>query len=239
MARLAVNIDHVATLREARKTNVPDPVMAAGIAEMAGAECIICHLREDRRHINDRDLKLLRQVIKTRLNMEMAAVKEMVEIARDLKPDMVTLVPERRQELTTEGGLDVKANPDYYAGVVERLADKGIRVSFFVDPDPSQIEAAHRIGADIVEIHTGHYSEAVSKHEAEERFKRISSAVEASVDLKLGISAGHGLNYYNIKRFRFLPQIEEYSIGHSIMARAIFVGLDQAVREMIDLIKGF
>jgi pyridoxine 5-phosphate synthase len=239
MARLAVNIDHVATLREARKTNVPDPVMAAGIAEMAGAECIICHLREDRRHINDRDLKLLRQVIKTRLNMEMAAVKEMVEIARDVKPDIVTLVPERRQELTTEGGLDVKANPDYYAGVVERLADKGIRVSFFVDPDPSQIEAAHRIGADIVEIHTGHYSEAVSEHEAEERFKRISSAVEASVDLKLGISAGHGLNYYNIKRFRFLPQIEEYSIGHSIMARAIFVGLDQAVREMIDLIKGF
>jgi pyridoxine 5-phosphate synthase len=239
MARLAVNIDHVATLREARKTNVPDPVMAAGIAEMAGAECIICHLREDRRHINDRDLKLLRQVIKTRLNMEMAAVKEMVEIARDVKPDMVTLVPERRQELTTEGGLDVKANPDYYAGVVESLADRGIRVSFFVDPDPSQIEAAHRIGADIVEIHTGHYSEAVSEYEAEERIKRISFAVDASADLKLGISAGHGLNYYNIKRFRFLPQIEEYSIGHSIMARAIFVGLDQAVREMIDLIKGF
>jgi pyridoxine 5-phosphate synthase len=239
MARLAVNIDHVATLREARKTNVPDPVMAAGIAEMAGAECIICHLREDRRHINDRDLRLLRQVIKTRLNMEMAAVEEMVEIAREIKPDMVTLVPERRQELTTEGGLDVKANPDYYAGVVERLADKGIRVSFFVDPDPSQIQAAHRAGADIVEIHTGHYSEAASEEEAEERIKRISSAVEASADLKLGISAGHGLNYYNIKRFSFLPRIEEYSIGHSIMARAIFVGLDQAVREMIDLIKGF
>jgi pyridoxine 5-phosphate synthase len=239
MARLAVNIDHVATLREARKINVPDPIMAAGLAEMAGAECIICHLREDRRHINDRDLKLLRQVIKTRLNMEMAAVKEMVEIARDLKPDMVTLVPERRQELTTEGGLDVKANPDYYAGVVERLSDRGIRVSFFVDPEPAQIEAAHRAGADIVEIHTGHYSEAVSEQEAEERFKRISSAVEASADLKLGISAGHGLNYYNIKRFRFLPGIEEYSIGHSIMARAIFVGLDRAVREMFDLIKDF
>jgi pyridoxine 5-phosphate synthase len=239
MARLAVNIDHVATLREARKTNVPDPVLAAGIAEMAGAECIICHLREDRRHINDRDLKLLRQVIKTRLNMEMAAVEEMVEIAREVKPDMVTLVPEKRQELTTEGGLDVKAKPDYYARVVERLADRGIRVSFFVDPDPSQIQAAHSAGADIIEIHTGHYSEALSEDETEERIRRISAAVEASADLKLGISAGHGLNYYNIKRFRFLPQIEEYSIGHSIMARAVFVGLDQAVREMIDLIKGF
>lgn len=239
MARLAVNIDHVATLREARKTNVPDPVMAAGIAEMAGAECIICHLREDRRHINDRDLMLLKQVIKTRLNMEMAAVDEMVKIARDLRPDMVTLVPERRQELTTEGGLNVKANPSYYAKVVEGLAEKGIRVSFFVDPDPSQIEAAHKVGADIIEIHTGHFSEAASEPEAEERFQRIASAVEASADLRLGISAGHGLNYYNIKRFRFLPQIEEYSIGHSIMARAIFVGLDRAVREMIDLIKGF
>lgn len=239
MARLAVNIDHVATLREARKTNVPDPVMAAGIAEMAGAECIICHLREDRRHINDRDLALLRKVIKTRLNMEMAAVDEMVKIARDVKPDMVTLVPERRQELTTEGGLDVRANPGCYAKVVERLADKGIKVSFFVDPDPSQIEAAHKIGADIVEIHTGHYSEALSEQEAGERFQRISAAVEASADLKLGISAGHGLNYYNIKRFKFLPQIEEYSIGHSIVTRAIFVGLDKAVREMIELVKGF
>jgi pyridoxine 5-phosphate synthase len=148
MARLAVNIDHVATLREARKTNVPDPVIAAGIAEMAGAECIICHLREDRRHINDRDLRLLRQVIKTRLNMEMAAVDEMVKIARDVKPDMVTLVPERRAELTTEGGLDVKANPGYYAKVVEQLNEKGIQVSLFVDPDPIQIEAAHNIGRD-------------------------------------------------------------------------------------------
>jgi len=239
MARLAVNIDHVATLREARKINVPDPVMAAGIAEMAGAECIICHLREDRRHINDRDLALLRQVIKTRLNMEMAAVDEMVKIAGDIMPDMVTLVPEKRQELTTEGGLDVKANPDYYAKVVERLVAKGIRVSFFVDPDTSQIEAAHKAGADIVEIHTGHYSEAVSEQEEEERFRRIAAAVEASADLKLGISAGHGLDYYNIKRFRFLPRIQEYSIGHSIMARAIIVGLDRAVRDMIELIKGF
>jgi pyridoxine 5-phosphate synthase len=239
MARLAVNIDHVATLREARKINVPDPVYAASIAEMAGAECIICHLREDRRHINDRDLRLLRQVVKTRLNMEMAAVDEMINIAREVKPDMVTLVPERRQELTTEGGLNVKANPAHYARVVEQLAEKGIKVSFFVDPDPDQIEAAHSVGADIVEIHTGHYSEACSEEEAEERFKRITKAVEASADMKLSISAGHGLDYFNVKRFRFLPQIEEYSIGHSIMARAIFTGLDQAVREMIELVKGF
>lgn len=239
MARLAVNIDHIATLREARKINVPDPVMAAGIAEMAGAECIICHLREDRRHINDRDLTLLRQVVKTRLNMEMAAVDEMVEIARVVKPDMVTLVPEKRQELTTEGGLDIKANPGHYEKVVERLAEKGIKVSFFVDPDQSQIEAAHKVGGDIVEIHTGHYSEALSEQDAEKRFQRIAIAVEASIDLKLGISAGHGLNYYNIKRFKFLPQVEEYSIGHSIMARAIFVGLDKAVRDMIELIKEF
>jgi pyridoxine 5-phosphate synthase len=239
MARLAVNIDHVATLREARKINVPDPVYAASIAEMAGAECIICHLREDRRHINDRDLRLLRQVVKTRLNMEMAAVDEMVNIARELKPDLVTLVPEKRQELTTEGGLNVKANPAYYAKVVEQLVEKGIKVSFFVDPDPEQIETAHGIGAEIVEIHTGHYSEARSEEEAEERFERIIKAVDASADLKLSVSAGHGLDYFNVKRFRFLPQIEEYSIGHSIMARAIFTGLDQAVREMIELIKGF
>lgn len=239
MARLALNIDHVATIREARKIDVPDPVMAAGIAELAGADCIICHLREDRRHINDRDLNLLRQVIKTRLNMEMAAVEEMIEIARDVRPDLVTLVPEKREELTTEGGLDVKSRPGYYGKAVERLAAKGIKVSLFVDPDPAQIEAAHNIGADIVEIHTGHYSEARSEEEAQERFKRIAAAVEASVDLKLGISAGHGLNYSNIKRFGFLPQIEEYSIGHSIIARAVFTGLDRAVREMIDLIKGF
>ncbi len=239
MARLAVNVDHVATVREARGISEPDPVIAAGIAEMAGADCIICHLREDRRHINDRDLKLLRQTVKTRLNMEMAAVEEMVEIARDVGPDLVTLVPEKREELTTEGGLDVKSNPDHYKRVVERLLEKGIRTSFFVDPDPSQIEMAHRVGGDIVEIHTGHYSEAKTESEADERFERIVKAVEASSDLKLGISAGHGLNYFNVKRFRFLPQIEEYSIGHSIIARAVLVGLERAVKEMMALVRDF
>lgn len=239
MARLAVNIDHIATVREARGADEPDPVLAAGVAELAGADCIICHLREDRRHINDRDLALLRQTVKTRLNMEMAAVEEMIEIARDLRPYMVTLVPEKREELTTEGGLDVKSNPDYYGKVVERIAERGIKVSLFVDPDPSQIEIAHRVGANIVEIHTGHYSEARIREDADSQFERIARAVEASADLKLGISAGHGLNYVNVKRFRFLPQIEEYSIGHSIVARAMLVGLERAVREMIEIVRGF
>ncbi|MFC1533409.1 pyridoxine 5'-phosphate synthase [Thermodesulfobacteriota bacterium] len=239
MARLAVNVDHIATVREARGINEPDPVLAACIAELAGADCIICHLREDRRHIKDRDLTLLRQTVKTRLNLEMAAVEEMIGIARDIGPDLVTLVPEKREELTTEGGLDVKSNPDHYKSVVERLVERGIKVSFFIDPDPSQIEIAHKIGGDIVEIHTGHYSEAKSEPEAENRFERIVKAVEASADLKLGISAGHGLNYINVKRFKFLPQIEEYSIGHSIVSRAVLVGFDRAVKEMIELIKDF
>jgi len=237
MARLAVNIDHVATVREARGIDEPEPVLAAGIAELAGAETIICHLREDRRHINDRDLHLLRQMVKTKLNMEMAAVEEMIEIARKIKPDVSTLVPERREELTTEGGLDVKSNPEQYKTVVERLKSEGIKVSLFIDPDPAQIEIANQIGADVVELHTGHYSEARSESEAEERFERIIKAVEISDKLKLGISAGHGLNYVNIKRFKSLPQIEEYSIGHSIVARAVLLGFEMAVREMLALVK--
>ena len=239
MARLAVNVDHVATVREARGIDEPEPVLAAGIAELAGAETIICHLREDRRHINDRDLHLLRQMVKTKLNMEMAAVEEMIEIARKIKPDISTLVPERREELTTEGGLDVKSNPEQYKTVVERLKSEGIEVSLFIDPDPAQIEIANQIGADIVEIHTGHYSEARSESEAEERFERIIKAVEISDKLKLGISAGHGLNYVNIKRFKSLPQVEEYSIGHSIVARAVLAGFEKAVREMLALVKDF
>jgi pyridoxine 5-phosphate synthase len=239
MAKLAVNVDHVATIREARGIDYPDPVFAAGLAEMAGAECIICHLREDRRHINDRDLRLLKEMVKTRLNMEMAAVDEMVNIALDIKPDFVTLVPERRAELTTEGGLDVISNPDQYRKVVDRLKDKGIMVSFFVDPEPAQIEMARRVGGDIIEIHTGHYSEAKNELEAEKRFKRIVKAVETAHGLELGISAGHGLNYTNIKRFRVLPQVDEYSIGHVIVSKAIYVGFEKAVKEMIEIVKGF
>ena len=239
MARLAVNVDHVATIRQARGINEPDPVLAAGIAELAGAEGIICHLREDRRHINDRDLSLLRQTVKTKLNLEMAAVEEMVRIARDIGPELVTLVPERREELTTEGGLDVNSNPDLYKKVVGELNEKGIRVSFFVDPDPVQIEVAGKVGGDVVEIHTGHYSEARTESEAEERFLRIAQAVEIADELDLGISAGHGLNYVNVKRFEVLPQIEEYSIGHSIVARAVYVGFERAVREMVNLVECF
>lgn len=239
MARLAVNVDHIATIREARGIDQPDPVLAAGIAELAGAEGIICHLREDRRHIHDRDLRLLRRTVKTRLNMEMAAVDEMIEIAREIQPDLITLVPERRQELTTEGGLDVLADPDRYRRVVERVREKGIQVSFFVDPEPSQIEAARSAGGDIVEIHTGHYAEARSDEEAEERFGRIARAVESASDMDLRLSAGHGLDYVNVKRFRALPRIEEYSIGHSIVSRAVLVGMERAVREMIDLVKAF
>jgi len=239
MARLAVNIDHVATIRQARGIDEPDPVLAAGIAELAGADGIICHLREDRRHINDRDLNILRRTVKTKLNLEMAAVDEMVDIARSVLPDVATLVPERREELTTEGGLDVKSNPDQYGKVIQRLKEKDILVSLFIDPDPGQIEVAHKVGADIVEIHTGHYSEARSDSEAEERFVRIKEAVSLSSELKLGVSAGHGLNYVNIKRFKVLPQVEEYSIGHSIVTRAVFVGIERAVREMIALVKDF
>lgn len=239
MARLAVNVDHIATVRQARGIDEPDPVLAAGFAELAGAEGIICHLREDRRHINDRDFRLLRETVKTRLNMEMAAVDEMVEIALATKPDLVTLVPEKRQELTTEGGLDVRAQPDHYKTTVDRLRGGGIQVSFFVDPDPEQIRESYRCGADIVEIHTGHYAEARSESEAVERFGRVVNAVESVSDLSLGISAGHGLNYVNIKRFSALPQIEEYSIGHSIVARAVLIGFERAVREMVALVKDF
>jgi pyridoxine 5-phosphate synthase len=239
MARLAVNIDHVATLRQARGIHEPDPVLAAGIAELAGAEGIICHLREDRRHIQDRDLHLLREVVKTRLNLEMAAVPEMVRIAKAAKPDLVTLVPEKREELTTEGGLDVKSRPDHYKKVIRQLKEKDIHVSLFLDPDPEQIEIGHRIGADVVEIHTGHYAEARTESEMLRQFDRISKAAGQAFNLELGLSAGHGLNYVNIKRFKAITRIEEYSIGHSIVSRSVYVGFEQAVREMIELIKDF
>jgi pyridoxine 5-phosphate synthase len=239
MARLAVNVDHVATLRQARRINEPEPVLAALTAELAGAEGIICHLREDRSHIQDRDLHLLRQVVKTKLNLEMAAVKEMTAIALEVKPDLVTLVPEKREELTTEGGLDIRAQPSHYEPVIRFLQANHIRVSLFIDPDPEQIQTAARIGADVIEIHTGHYAEAHTEAEAAERFLRIARAVEEAGRRQLGISAGHGLNYVNIKRFKALPQVEEYSIGHSIIARAVMVGMEKAVREMVELVKGF
>jgi len=239
MARLAVNVDHVATIRQARGIHEPDPVLAAGMAELAGAVGIICHLREDRRHIQDRDLRLLRETVKTRLNLEMAAVTEMVRIARAVKPDLVTLVPEKREELTTEGGLDVKSKPDHYKKVIKQLKEKGIHVSLFLDPDPEQIETGHRIGADVIEIHTGHYAEAAREPEILRQFDRVAAAAEMACSLDLGVSAGHGLNYVNIKRFKTVPKIEEYSIGHSIVSRAVFVGMERAVREMVEMVKEF
>ncbi|MEW6187411.1 MAG: pyridoxine 5'-phosphate synthase [Thermodesulfobacteriota bacterium] len=237
MPRLAVNVDHVATVRQARKIHEPDPVIAAGLAELAGAEGIIVHLREDRRHVQDRDLYLLKETVKTKLNLEMAAAEEILRIALKVRPPMVTLVPEKRQELTTEGGLDVRGQKKRLLTVVQRLHRAKIAVSLFVDPDPVQIQAAKEVGADIIELHTGHYAEAKTEKEAERHLERIAAGAQQGVHLGLKVSAGHGLNYVNIKRFQGLEEIEEYSIGHSIIARAVYVGLDQAVREMVALVE--
>jgi pyridoxine 5-phosphate synthase len=237
VAKLAVNVDHVATLRQARGGLDPDPVAAALIAELAGAEGIIVHLREDRRHIQDRDLKLIRQTVKTRLNLEMAATDEMIAIAVSIKPEMCTLVPEKRQELTTEGGLDVRVNLQNIEKAVERLQEAGIGVSLFIDPDPDQIKASNKIGADYVEIHTGAFAEAKDWKTEEQELIKIENAVKLASKLGMGVNAGHGLNYTNVKKVAALGGIEEFNIGHSIICRSIFTGLDRAVRDMIDLIK--
>ncbi|MBI4619741.1 MAG: pyridoxine 5'-phosphate synthase [Desulfobacterales bacterium] len=236
MARLSVNVDHVATLREARRITEPDPVTAAAIVELAGADGIIVHLREDRRHIKDRDLRLLRETVKSKLNLEMASTEEMIRIALEVKPDMTTLVPEKREELTTEGGLNVYLNRKDIENSVALLKNGEIVVSLFVDPDLDQIKAAHRVGADYVEIHTGTFCDAKDRIEEEKELDRLLTAVKMAAELKLGINAGHGLNYLNIKRLVGINEIEEFSIGHSIISRSLFVGLDQAVREMIELI---
>lgn len=237
MAKLGVNIDHVATIRQARGGVEPDPVAAAVIAELAGADGITIHLREDRRHIQDRDLKILRQTVKTRLNLEMAATTEMVAIACTQKPEMCTLVPEKRQELTTEGGLDVRIHQESLADVVEKLQEGGIFVSLFIDPDPDQVKAASKIGADYIEIHTGSFAEARGYRNQEKELTKIGNAVKLAAKLGLGVNAGHGLNYSNIKMVAALGGIEEFNIGHSIISRAVLVGLDRAVREMVDLVK--
>jgi pyridoxine 5-phosphate synthase len=231
-------VDHVATLRQARLINEPDPVTAAALAELAGADGIIVHLREDRRHIQDRDLILLRQTIKTRLNLEMAATAEMIGIAREVKPHVVTLVPEKRAELTTEGGLDVASRQDQLRAAVSQLKEAGIFVSLFVDPQPDQIQAAAAVGADCVELHTGAYAEATSEEAAAQLFEELLAAAAHARQLGLKVKAGHGLDYRNIKRFRGRKEFEEYSIGHSIISRAVLVGLERAVREMIALING-
>ncbi|KPK25942.1 MAG: pyridoxine 5'-phosphate synthase [Desulfobacterales bacterium SG8_35_2] len=235
MIKLAVNVDHVATLREARGNTEPDPVLAAGICELAGAEGIVVHLREDRRHIQDRDVILLRQTVKTKLNLEMGAAKEIIKLALNIKPDMVTLVPEKRKELTTEGGLNVAAQKQKLKKVIGQMNDAGIPVSLFIDPDSRQIKAAKDIGATFVEIHTGRYADATREEEREHEYELIAAAAEEAYESGLRVNAGHGLNYINTARIAALETIEELSIGHAIMARAVIVGLDQAVREMLGL----
>ncbi|MGA7826821.1 MAG: pyridoxine 5'-phosphate synthase [Geobacteraceae bacterium] len=237
MAKLGVNIDHVATIRQARGGNEPDPIAAAAIAELAGADGITIHLREDRRHIQDRDLKILRKTVRTKLNLEMAATDEMVEIALSVKPDMCTLVPEKRQELTTEGGLDVRLHAQTIEKAIDRLQDGGILTSLFIDPDSDQIKAANKVGADYVEIHTGSYADAADWKTEEQELIKIENAIKFAAKLGLGVNAGHGLNYTNIKQVAALGGVEEYNIGHSIISKAVLVGLDRAVRDMIELIK--
>jgi pyridoxine 5-phosphate synthase len=237
MSRLGVNIDHVATVRQARGVMYPDPVAAAGIVELAGADGIVCHLREDRRHIQDRDLRLLREVIQTRLNLEMAATEEMIRIALETKPDIVTLVPEKREELTTEGGLNVIKSFQSLKKAIQRLQKGEIQVSLFVDPRKDQIKASEGVGANTIEIHTGHYCDAKNQSEADEELKKILDAVAEASRCNLRVAAGHGLNYVNVSRIAEIKEIEELNIGHSIIARAVLVGLDRAVREMIALIR--
>ncbi|MGB7292102.1 MAG: pyridoxine 5'-phosphate synthase [Thermodesulfobacteriota bacterium] len=235
MPRLNVNIDHIATIREARKSREPDPVLAAYLAELAGAEGIVVHLREDRRHIQDRDLLILRKTVKTRLNLEMAPTSEMIDIALDVRPDMVTLVPEKREEITTEGGLDVFKNPETVAHVINEIKTGGIIVSVFIDPNAKQIELVRKAGAEMVEIHTGNYANAKNEKGQENELIMIQEAVEYSEKLGLRVAAGHGLNYTNVRKVSTLKGIEQLNIGHSIIANAVIVGLEKAVREMVAL----
>ncbi len=236
--RLGVNIDHIATIRQARGGNEPDPVTAAAIAELAGADGIVCHLREDRRHIQDRDLTLLRNTVKTHLNLEMAATEGMVEIALKMKPDMCTLVPEGRQELTTEGGLDVLADSEYLADVIARLQNSRIAVSLFVDPAIEQLKASAKVKADFIELHTGSFADADDEEAAEIELERLASMAVAGNKLGMRVSAGHGLKYHNVQRVAGIDYIEELNIGHTIIARAALVGIERAVRDMKDLIPG-
>ncbi len=238
MPKLAVNVDHVATVRQARRAKNPDPVAAAILAELAGASGIVVHLREDRRHIQDRDLEVLRKVVKTVLNLEMANTEEMIQIAIRVKPDRITFVPEKREEITTEGGLDVISNAEKLRESIERLHKEGIReISLFVDPKVEQIQAAKRVGADMVELHTGIFAEATTYEERRLHFEALKESARVAHSLGLIVHAGHGLDYNNISWFREIPEIEEFSIGHAIVARAVLVGMERAVKEMIELIR--
>ena len=235
MTTLGVNIDHIANVRQARKTIEPDPVQFAFLAELGGADSITIHLREDRRHIQDRDAFLLKEIIKTKLNLEMAATEEMLEISKKLLPDFVTLVPEKREEVTTEGGLDVKKNVKYLKNFVTSLKDSNIEVSAFIDPLSEQINYSKEIGFDFIELHTGKYAELKGYERYNELQKIIESTHEAN-DLGLVVNAGHGLNYNNVKEIASINNMNELNIGHSIVARALAVGLEKSVREMKSLI---
>ena len=230
--RLGVNVDHVATLRQARGTPYPDPVTAASMAEMGGADQITIHLREDRRHIQERDLRIMRETVQTSLNLEMAATKEMSKIAYQFKPDMVTLVPEKREELTTEGGLDVALRRDAIKEIVRFLKDGDIRVSLFIDPDIDQVRASYKANADGVELHTGSYCEAKSAPIRQQELERLVDAAKTCAKLGLPVFAGHGLNLNNVAPVAAIRELTEFNIGHSIIADSIFVGITQAVREM-------
>lgn len=235
-AKLAVNVDHVATVREARKASYPDPVHAAILAELGGADGIVVHLRLDRRHIKERDVRLIKEVIKTKLILEMAIDSELIKFAKEIKPYQVTLVPERVEEITTEGGMELEGRVDEVKKVVKELNKAGIKVSLFINPDEKVIELAKKTGAQIVEIHTGMYAEAENEEKREKEFERIENAAKIARDLGFIVHAGHGLNYENIGPVAAIPDIEEFSIGHSIVSRAIFVGIKEAVREMKELI---
>lgn len=236
MAYLSVNVDYVAYIRQARRTDEPDPVFAAGIVEIAGAHGITAHLREDRRHILDRDVRLLREVVHLPFNLEMAATDEMVAFAREIMPDQATLVPEKREEITTEGGLDVVANREKVARAVELLRGKGIKTSLFIDPDPRQIEVAREIGSHCVELHTGEYANAVRAEDRLHFLEELRRGAVFANEIGLEVHAGHGLTYRNIAPVARIPEIEGFYIGHSIMARAIYAGLDRAVKDMVHLI---
>ncbi|OEE34314.1 pyridoxine 5'-phosphate synthase [Vibrio genomosp. F10 str. ZF-129] len=229
---LGVNIDHIATLRNARGTKYPDPVHAAEIAERAGADGITIHLREDRRHIVDRDVRLLRETLQTRMNLEMAVTDEMVDIALETKPEFVCLVPEKREELTTEGGLDVAGQLEKIKAATEKLTNAGIKVSLFIDADREQIDAAKATGAPYIELHTGHYAEAKTEADQQDELKKIAAAASYADDLGIIVNAGHGLTYHNVAPIAALPEIYELNIGHAIMGRAVFDGLSKSVADM-------
>ncbi len=238
MPTLGVNIDHIATIRQARRTVEPDPVAAASLAELAGADGITVHLREDRRHIQDRDVRLLRQTVRTHLNLEMAATDEMVAIALDVKPDYVTLVPEKREEVTTEGGLDIAGQIDRLALVVDKLQTANIPVSLFIDANDSQIEASVKVKAKFIELHTGTYAEAADEASREQELAVLARGCERAKAAGLRVNAGHGLTYWNVYPVACLPGMEELNIGHTIISRAALVGLERAVREMKQAIRG-